>query len=170
MSSKWALTERFTITDQVGTPVFEVHGNFGLVKEISFLDQSGQVLAVLKKHLMTNRYEVIVGGQHAAEVFHTGLFGQHYEIDSFQGRVDAHGDFAGWDYTLSRGGSVIATVSREMAFRERFNIEVAPGENDVFVLATVLAIDNIHDERREQDHGIGLGMPGMGLPGLGGSL
>ena len=166
ISSRWALTERFTITDQMGAPVFDVHGHFGLHKEVSFRDQSGQVLAVLKKHLMNNRYEVLVGGKHAAEVHHRGFIGQHYQVDSYEGVIDAQGDFAGWDYNLARAGALIATVSRQMAFRETFYVEVAPGENDVFILATVLAIDNIHDERRAQDHGIGLG----GLPGMGGGL
>ena len=152
MSSKWALTERFTITDQAGAPAFEVHGNFGLVKQVSFRDRSGQEVALLKKHLMTNRYEIIVGGQHAAEVRHTGIFGEHYAIDTSQGRIDAKGNFSGWHYTLSRGGGVVATVARELSFKEKFTVDIAPGEDEVFILATVLAIDNIHDERRDQDH------------------
>lgn len=152
MSSKWALTERFSITDQAGAPAFDVHGNFGLVKQISFRDQVGQEVALLKKHLMTNRYEITVGGQRAAEVRHTGIFGEHYEIDSSQGRIDAKGNFSGWHYTLARGGAVVATVARELAFKEKFTVDIAAGEDDVFILATVLAIDNIHDERREQEH------------------
>ena len=80
MSSKWALTERFEITDQMGTPVFEVHGDFGLHKEITFRTPSGQEPAKLKKHVLTNKYEVIVGGQHVTEVHHTGVFGEHFEI------------------------------------------------------------------------------------------
>jgi uncharacterized protein YxjI len=161
MSSKWALTERFSITNQAGAPVFEVRGNFGLVKQLSFQDQSGQELALLKKHLMTNRYEISVGGQYAADVRHTGIFGEHYEIDSSQGQISAKGNFTGWHYTLSRGGAVIATVDRELALKERFTVDVADGEDDVLILATVLAIDNIHDERREQAHRGG-GFPGMG--------
>jgi uncharacterized protein YxjI len=164
MSSKWALTERFSITDDAGTPAFEVHGNFGLVKQVSFQDPSGRELAVLQKHLMTNKYEILLGGQPAAEVHHTGVFGQHYQIETSKGTMDARGDFGGWNYTLSLGGAVVATVARELAFREKFAVDIAPGENDVFILATVLAIDNIHDERRDQGHqGIGGGLLGGGI-------
>jgi uncharacterized protein YxjI len=171
MSSKWALTERFEITDQMGTPVFEVHGNFGLHKEVIFRTPSGQELAKLKKHVMTNKYEVIVGGQHAAEVRHSGVFGEHFEIGTSQGNIDARGDFGGWNYTLASAAGVIATVSREMVFMEKFIVDIADGQNDVFILATVLAIDNIHDERRGE-HGmgggmLGGGMLGGGLPGMG---
>jgi uncharacterized protein YxjI len=170
MSSQWALTERFMITDQMGTPVLDVRGNFGLVKHIGFHDASGRQLAELKKHVMTNKYEVLVDGKHAAEVHHHGVFGQHYEIDTFQGKIEARGDFAGWNYTLGRGGAIVAQVSRQPAFRERFFVQTAPNENDVFILATILAIDNIHDERRQHEQGMGMGGMGMGMgmPGMGG--
>jgi uncharacterized protein YxjI len=168
MSSKWALTEHFSITDQSGAPVFDVHGNFGLVKEVSFKDTSGREVAKLKKHVLSNRYEILVGGEHAAEIQHKGLFGEHYEIGTSQGVLDARGDFGGWNYTLSRGGVMCATVTRELAFMEKFAVDIAPGENDVFVLAVVLAIDNIHDERRaERQHGIGGGVLGGELGGFG---
>jgi uncharacterized protein YxjI len=177
MSSRWALTEQFSITDQTGAPAFEVHGNFGLVKQLSFRDQSGREVALLKKHLMTNKYEITVGGRPAADVHHTGIFGEHYDIDSSQGKISAKGNFAGWHYTLSRGGTVIASVARELALKEKFTVDIADGEDDVYILAAVLAIDNIHDERREQDHnsmggmpGLGGGLLGGGLPGLGGGL
>ncbi|MGD0809553.1 MAG: hypothetical protein ABSA91_07575 [Acidimicrobiales bacterium] len=101
---------------------------------------------------------------------HTGVFGQHFEIATSQGNIDASGDFGGWNYTLTSAAGVIGTVAREMAFGEKFVVDIADGQNDVFILATVLAIDNIHDERRGHQ-GLGGGMLGGGLggglPGLG---
>jgi uncharacterized protein YxjI len=162
MSSKWAFTERFSIADDAGTPVYEVYGNFGLTKQLSVCDPSGAEVARLGKHMMSSRYEITVGGQHAAEVSHRGVFGEHYSIDSARGTIDARGDFAGWNYTLSLSGQVLATVSRQLAFREKFLVETAPGQDDAFLLAAVLAIDNIHDDRRERSRrGMGMGM-GMG--------
>jgi uncharacterized protein YxjI len=120
---------------------------------------------------LTNKYEVVVGGQQVAEVHHTGVFGEHFEIGTSQGNIDARGDFGGWNYTLASVAGVIGTVSREMAFREKFIVDIADGQNDVFILATVLAIDNIHDERRgDQGMGGGMlggGMLGGGMPGMG---
>ncbi|HTW10114.1 MAG TPA: hypothetical protein VME46_21610 [Acidimicrobiales bacterium] len=167
MSSRWALTERFVITDPMGNPLLEVRGNFGLVKHIKFHDQTGRVLAELKKHLVGDKYEVILDGRAVAEVKHHGLFGQHYEIATPQGKLEARGDFLGWQYSLGRGGAIVAQVSRQPSFREAFFVETAPGENDVFLLACILAIDNIHDERREHEQGMGgMGM-GMGMGGVG---
>src|SRR5258706_9656092 len=58
-------------------------------------------------------------------------------------------------------------ISRELAFRERFVVETADGMNDVFLLAVVLAIDAIHDERRERNRS---GFGGVGGPAGGGVL
>ena len=62
----------------------------------------------------------------------------------------------------------MATISRELAFREKFVVDIATGMNDVFLLAVVLAIDSIHDERRERNRGRAGGFGGFG--GFGGSF
>jgi len=164
MSSKWSMIEHFVITDESGTPVLDVRGNLGLTQHLSIRDQSGQELAEIKKSLVTTKHEILVGGQHVADVRHEGIFGEHYEIDSSVGQLTAKGSFGGWDYSISRAGQAIATISRNLSFREKFTVDVAPGENDVFVLAVVLAIDAIHDERRERGRG-GLGGGLLGGPG-----
>jgi uncharacterized protein YxjI len=164
MSSKWAFTEHFVITDDAGNPRFDVRGNLGLTQRLSFRDQSGQELAEISKHLMTTRHDILLGGQRVAEVRHTGFLGEHYEIDSSFGLFTAKGSFTGWDYSISQDGQVVARISRELAFREKFTVEVADGANDIFMLAIVLAIDAIHDERRDQanrNRGMRGGIGGM---------
>lgn len=153
MSSQWSLIEHFVITDDAGTPVFDVRGNFGASHRLSIRDQSGQELAELNKSLFTTRHEISVGGQHVADVRHEGVFGDRYEIDSGLGLLTAKGSFGGWDYTIGRDGQTIATISREVSLREKFTVDIAAGENDVFILAVVLAIDAIHDERRDRGRG-----------------
>jgi uncharacterized protein YxjI len=147
LSSKWSLTKHFVITDQGGSPIFDVHGNLGLRHRLSLCDQSGRVLAEISKHLLGTRYYIVMGGQSVAEVWHKGIFGQQYEIDSSFGRLTAKGSFAGWNYSISQDGRLIATISRELALRERFSVDIADGADDVFILAVMLAIDAIYEER-----------------------
>ena len=144
------MTEHFVITDGFGTPRFDVRGRLGLSQRLSLSDQSGQELAEIRKHLMTTRHDIIVDGQRVAEVHHEGFFGEHYEVDSSFGRITAKGNFSGWNYSIHQGGHLIATVSRELALREKFQVDIADNVNEVFVLAIVLAIDAIHDERRQR--------------------
>ena len=164
MSNKWSLTEHFIITDDSGDPRFDVRGNLGLTQRLTFRDQSGREVAEIRKHLTTTAHDISIGGQRVAEVRHTGFFGEHYEIDSSFGQLTAKGSFTGWDYRISQGGQVGATISREFAFREKFLVDMADGGNDIFILAIVLAIDSIHDERRERerdDRGIVGGLGGV---------
>lgn len=153
IASKWSLIEHFVINDEFGTARFDVRGSLSLSQRLSLSDQSGRELAEIKKHLMSTRHDIIVAGQRVAEVHHEGFFGEHYEIDSQFGRISAKGNFSGWNYTIHQEGQPIATVSREFALREKFIVDIADNVNDVFILAIVLAIDAIHDERRQQDHG-----------------
>jgi uncharacterized protein YxjI len=156
IASKWSMIEHFVITDGFGTPRFDVRGRLSLSQRLSVCDQSGQELAEIRKHMMTTRHDIIVDGQRVAEVHHEGFFGEHYEVESQFGRISAKGNFSGWNYSIHQGGQLIATVSRELALREKFQVDIADNVNDVFVLAVVLAIDAIHDERRQQDGGGGM--------------
>ena len=149
MASKWSLTEHFVISDDSGTPRYDVRGNLGLGHRLALRDQSGQELAEIKKHLITTTHEILVGGHRAAEIHHAGFFGDHYDIDSSFGRLTAKGHFGGWDYTIHHGHRQVARVSRELALREKFHVDIADGADDVFLLAVVLAIDAIHREREQ---------------------
>ncbi|HEX9032167.1 MAG TPA: hypothetical protein VF834_10005 [Streptosporangiaceae bacterium] len=151
MASKWSLTEHFVISDASGAPQFDVRGNLGLTQRLTIRDQAGRELAEIKKHLMSTRHDILVGGSKVAEVHHTGFFGDHYDIDSSFGQLSARGSFTGWDYTISSGHHQVARISRELSLREKFQVDVADGVNEVFILAIVLAIDAIHDERRQNE-------------------
>ena len=159
LSSRWSLLERFEITDGVGTPQFEARGHLG--SRITLHDPQGREVADIRKHLMTDTHEVYVGGQQAAQVRHAGIFGDRYDIQSAFGYLNARGHFDGGDYTISRDGTPVARMVRRFSLREKFAVDVADNENQVFLLALVLAIEAIHDERREQ-HGNG---PGLGMAG-----
>jgi uncharacterized protein YxjI len=104
-----------------------------------------------------------------AQVRHAGIFGDKYDIESGLGRLEARGHFDGGDYTISRGGQPVARMVRKFSIREKFAVDVADNENQAFMLAVVLAIEAIHEERRQQGDrgGLGLGMDrGGGLGGM----
>jgi len=43
----------------------------------------------------------------------------------------------------------VATVSQQRSLRERFAVEVADGEDTALMLAVVLVIETIRDQRRQ---------------------
>jgi uncharacterized protein YxjI len=164
ISSRWSLMERFEITDRSGTPQFEARGHLG--SRISLLDSSGQEVADIRKHMLTDTHEVYVGGQQTAQVRHAGIFGDKYDIQSAYGNLSARGHFDGGDYTVSRGEIPVARMVRQFSLREKFAVDVADDENHVFLLALVLAIEAIHDERRQGNRGMGGGLIGGGIAGM----
>jgi uncharacterized protein YxjI len=148
MSSKWSLLERFEITDGGGAPCFEARGHFG--SKITLHDASGREVADIRKHLLSDVHEVYLGGQRAAHIRHAGFFGDHYDIETSYGALRARGHFDGGDYSLEQGGMAVASMRRKFSLRERFAIDIADGQNDALLLAVMLAIEAIHEERRQQ--------------------
>ncbi len=176
IASKWSLTEHFVIEDGFGNQAFDVHGSLGLTQHLSFRDQSGRQIAEIKKHMMTTAHEILIDGHRAAEVHHSGFFGDKFEIDSSFGRLTARGDFFGRDYSIEDHRQQIAHVHQEFSLREKFAVDIVDGANDVFILCVVVAVDAIHEERRNDNQGgmmggMGGGMMGGGMGGgIGGGI
>lgn len=148
MSRKWALTDRFAITDEAGTPQFEVQGRFAFSKKLSIRDAVGAEVAVITGHALSTRYEILVGGQ-STTVRPRGFLGRRFEIDSAAGRLEARGNFSGRQYSIARDGVQVAAVSQLRTVRERFAVEVADGQDPVLMLSVVLVIETIRAQRRQ---------------------
>jgi uncharacterized protein YxjI len=148
MSSKWSVMKRFEITDALGAPQFEARGHLG--SQITLHDTNGQEVADIRKHALKLTHDVYVGGQQVAQVKHAGIFGNRYDIQSAYGLLNARGHFAGGDYDIMRDGMLVARLVRQFSLREKFAVDVADDENQVFLLALVLALEAIHDEVRRR--------------------
>jgi hypothetical protein len=70
-------------------------------------------------------------------------------IESPVGPMEARGNFSGRNYAVARGGVTVATVSQRPSLRQRFAIEVADGQDPVLMLAVILVIEAIRDQRRD---------------------
>lgn len=147
MSRKWSLTNRFTITDETGAPQFEVQGRFAFSSQLSIIDSSGALAASIAGRAFSSRYEIQAGGL-TTVVRSRGIFGQRYEITSAAGQMEARGNFSQRTYTVTRSGAVVATITQQRSFREKFAVEIADGEEPALLLAVVLTIEVIRDRRR----------------------
>jgi len=131
----------FSIFDDSGTLRFTVSGNW------SICDPSGYELATADRHPFRRQVDILRNGWVAASVHVVG-FGPAVEfgIDGPVGQFTAKGEFFSHNYTLTGpGGSNVATVTQQSRFRERFEVEIAPGQDDVLLLAVILAIEDIRD-------------------------
>ena len=151
------LGEDSDITDESGRPVFHVDGKVLTLRDrLVIQDQSGQEVASVHRRLIALRptYEIGIGGQEAAQVrkhFFTP-FRDSFTIDvPGPDDLEMTGSLLDHDFTISRGGRTVATVSKAwLSIRDSYGVEIAEGENDLLILAAVLALDLAEDREREQ--------------------
>jgi len=96
------------------------------VKSTMVVEKDGRTVATIQKALVTplrDRFDVTVEG------------GPNLHI---QGNIVDH------EYRITRQGKPVAEVSKRwVRVRDTYGVEVAPGEDDAFVLAIAAAIDSI---------------------------
>jgi uncharacterized protein YxjI len=147
ISRKWALAARFAITDDTGVPHFEVQGRSAFSRRLSIYDQSGAEVAAISRRGLGMRYQILTGGQEIT-VTPRGFLGKRFEIGTPAGLLEARGNFSGRQYGITRDGTLVAGVTQLRTFREQFAVQVGDGEEPALMLAVVLVIELIRDERR----------------------
>lgn len=148
----------FRIKDDDGRDVYFVDGRaFTLLREkLSFQDMAGNELAFIRERILSLRksYEIHREGRLAAVVKKDlfNLFRCHFTVDvPGPDDLEATGSFLDREYTFKRGGKTVASVSRKwFTFADTYGVDIAPGEDDVLILASTVVIDQIcHDKDRE---------------------
>jgi uncharacterized protein YxjI len=152
------LGDDFDITDEEGRPVLHVDGKvMSLHNRLVLRDPAGREVAQVQRKLISLRptYQVSVGDQEAAEIrkhFFTP-FGDRFTIDvPGPDDLEMSGNLFDHEYVIERGGATIATVSKRwFSMRDTYAVDVAPGQDDLVILASVLALDLAQDrEQRER--------------------
>jgi uncharacterized protein YxjI len=152
------LGEDFDITDEEGRPVLHVDGKvFSLRDRLVLRDPAGREVAQIHRKLVALRptYQVSVGGQEVAEVRGHMFtpFGDRFTIDvPGPDDLEMRGNLLDHEFTIERGGETVATVSKSW-FRRRdtYAVDIAPGQDDLVILAGVLALDLADDRERRDD-------------------
>lgn len=151
------LGEDSTITDASGRPVIQVDGKvFSLHHTLVLRDLRGNELATVKKKLIAlgQTYQITIHGQEVASVHKKIIspFVDRFTVDVVGGEeLYVTGSILEHNFTIKRAEQVVATVSRQwIALTDTYGVDIAPGQNDLLILATVLAIDLAEDEEREE--------------------
>lgn len=151
------LGEDSEITDDQGRPVLDVDGKvLSLRDRLVLRDPQGREVAQVHRKLVALRptYEITVGGQEVAEVRKHLFtpFGDRFTIDiPGPGDLEMEGNLFDHEFTIRRGDQTVATVSKRwFSMRDTYAVNVAPGEDDLLVLASVLALDLAEDRARDQ--------------------
>ena len=142
------LGEDSDITDQAGQPVLHVDGKvLSLHNRLILQDPAGREVGQVNRKLAALRptYEITIDGKDVAEVrkhlFST--FHERFTIDIVGADpMEMTGDLLSHEFTLQRDGQTSATVSKRwISLTDTYSVDIAPGENDLLILASVLALD-----------------------------
>ena len=147
------LGEDNDISDESGNPVFRVDGKALSLRDLMVVqDLQGIEVARVHRKLtsMLPQYEIDLAGQETA-VLHRKLsvLKPVWSLSvPGQEEIQLEGNLLQHEFTVQRGGAVVATVSRAwVSLSATYGVDVAPGENDLLVLGVVLALEA--DEQRE---------------------
>lgn len=149
----WRFGDSFSIEDQNRQPVFKVEGKaFSWGDKLSFQDLKGNELAFISQKLLSfrPRYQILIKGQLFAEVKKESSWFKKKFILDVPGPNDyqIEGSFWKHEYTFSRRGRAVATVSKNRwSWTDSYGVNIVDGEDDVSILCACIVIDQVlHDD------------------------
>jgi uncharacterized protein YxjI len=155
----FSITDDFWVTDEQGNRVFFVDAKIlSLHHTLELKDAYGRKLATIKHKLLTvtDAMEIEDDGGVVATV-HKAVFSPLHHRANIDlgpevggGRLEAVGNIIDKDFEIRDGGRVIARVSRAwFRIRDTYGVDVAPGQNDGFIICVAVCLDRIHAEEEE---------------------
>ena len=156
----FSVGDDFDVLDEHGDKVFHVDGKVLSVRDkLVIEDLDGNELASVHRHLVSLRptYEIRIGGEEAAEVKKKLFtpFRDKFTIDvPGPDDLEMKGDLLDHEYVIEQDGEQVAAVSKRwLTVRDTYAVDIAPGEDDLLILAGVLVIDLAESraERKRED-------------------
>ncbi|HCU93051.1 MAG TPA: hypothetical protein DHU96_10080 [Actinobacteria bacterium] len=142
------LGEDSDVTDEAGQPVLHVDGKvLSLHHRLILRDPGGREAGQVNRKLAALRptYQISIDGKDVAEVRKHLFtpFGERFTIDVHgAGGMEIDGDLLSHEFTIGRHGQTVATISKRwLSMTTSYAVDVAPGEDGVLILASVLALD-----------------------------
>lgn len=138
------------VQNEMGQPVFDVDGKaLSLMNTLDVRDMDKNKVVTIKQKIpsITPTYEITREGQQSAEISKKLMspFVDRFTVN-IPGPDDLHikGSTSEHEYTISSKDRVIATVSKGWFEElETYGVDIAPGQDDLLILACVLVLDLI---------------------------
>ena len=149
----FALGDDYWVEDEAGERAFKVDGKVLRVRNTFVLeDPSGAELYKVQKKLLKVRNTMGIerGGETVATVKKALItpFRERFSISVEGGEdLEAQGNVVDHEYRIDRGDERVAEVSKRwFRVRDTYGVEIAPGQDDAFILAVTVCIDQMtHD-------------------------
>jgi len=151
-----SIGDDYVIENDRGEQVFKLDGKaLRIRKTIIFEDMDGRQLCKIQERMLHIKDSMEIEGPDGNRIalvkkaMVTPLR-ERWVVKVEDGPdLRVHGNIVDHEYTLERDGDKVAEISKRwFRIRDTYGVEVAPGENDVLVLATVAVLDTMaHPDR-----------------------
>ena len=146
-----SIGDDYIIENERGEHVFKLDGKaLRIRKTILFEDMDGHELCKIQERMMRLRDSMEIEGPDGRRMamVHKAMITplrERWVVDVEDGPdLHAQGNFVDHEYTIERDGDKVAEVSKRwFRVRDTYGVEVAPGENDILILATTAVIDSM---------------------------
>jgi len=151
-----SIGDDFWIENDAGDRVFKVDGKALRIRQtLAFEDMDGNELLRIQERKLRVRDTMAIerDGEAVATVRKAivGPFRERFKAEfAGGGEYEVKGNIVDHEYEFERDGREVATVSKRwFRVRDSYGVEIAPGEDDVLVLAIAVAIDQMTHDKAE---------------------
>jgi uncharacterized protein YxjI len=155
-----AIGDDFVIENEGGQKVYKVDGKVLRIRDtLHFKDMAGKVLCQIKEKLIaiTDTMTVEDGDGRDLAVIHKALISPL--VDRYSVKVkdgpDLHitGNLIDYEYDIKDGRDKVAEISKKwFRITDTYGVEIAPGQNDVLILAITVAVDMLVHKQKNRLH------------------
>jgi len=144
-----AFGDDFYIEDQSGRKVFKVDGKVLRVREtLKFKDMQGNTLCQIQERMLRIKDSMAIvdaGGNKVAEIKKALItpLRDRWTVKLRGGPdLEVQGNILDHEYEIGEGRRKVAQVSKKwFRLRDTYGVEVAPGQEDILILAVTVALD-----------------------------
>lgn len=149
----WSIGGGSSVLDENKNPVYEVKGRVFSITRVKYVcDLAGKRLFKVRNkwfNWFVHKAYIYDGDGNKIATVKDKWFNvnQEYFIMGYKDEIKVEGKFFGLTTKILRNGEVIGTIRRQIAvFKDAFELEA--NEEDIpFLIALVIAIDNITDKK-----------------------
>ena len=151
-----SIGDDYVIENDRGERVFKLDGKALRVrKTIRFEDMDGQELVKIQERMLRVRDSMEMEGPDGNRIamVHKAMITplrERWTVKIEDGPdLRVQGNVVDHEYTIERDGQQVAEVSKRwFRVRDTYGVEIAPGENEILILATTAVIDTMaHPDR-----------------------
>lgn len=146
-----SIGDDYWIENNHGQRVFRIDGKAMRIRQtLIFEDDHGQELCKIQERMLRIGDTMAIegpNGEHLATVKKALItpVRERYSVNVEGGPdLDVQGNIVDHEYTIEEGRTKVAEVSKRwFRLRDTYGVEIAPGQNDVLILAVAVCIDQM---------------------------